>query len=525
VVAVASASRRLPPAAIALALALLWLVLGPRTPDLAAAVYRAGLFARDGFQLWDNAWFGGHHLLDYSVLFPAIGSTLGVRVTGVLAAVASAFLFERLASGWWGPAAARPAAAWFAVATVADLLIGRLTFGLGVTIGLAALLALQRGRPLTAAALAAVCSATSPVAGLFLALAATAAWLARPTQRAPAVVAAAALTAVLIPALAFPEGGREPCSVGACLAVLVFSALVVALAGRDERAIRIGAGLYAATGLLAFALPTPMGGNISRLGAEFAAPVLLGVLSRRARPLVGLVPVATLVALAAWQWLAPVREASKAIGDPSYAAAYYAPLIDFLQRDADGPMRIEVPLTRSHWESVYLARRFPIARGWQTQLDVKYDPIFHRKDAVTRASYRAWLRRNAVAYVALPDAPLDPSGRAEARLVRAGLAYLRPVWHDAHWRVFAVAHAQPLTSGPAELVALTSDKLVLDAHHAGSALVRVRWTPYWTLSTPGCVERARGGWTRVEVPRAGRVVVGLRFSLGKVRQPDRSCLP
>jgi hypothetical protein len=63
VAAAASASRRLPPAAIALALALLWLGLGSRTPDLAATVYRSSLFARDGFQVWDNAWYGGHHLL------------------------------------------------------------------------------------------------------------------------------------------------------------------------------------------------------------------------------------------------------------------------------------------------------------------------------------------------------------------------------------------------------------------------------------------------------------------------------
>ena len=338
-VAVAFASRRLPPAAIALALALAWLALGPRTPDLAAAVYRAGLFARDGFQLWDNGWFGGHHLLDYSVLFPAIGSELGARPTGVLSAVVSAVLFERLAAGWWGAAISRPAAAWFAVATVADLLIGRLTFGLGVTVGLAALLALQRRQPVLAGVLAVACSATSPVAGLFLALVTTATWAADHRRRAPVLVAAAALGAVLVPALAFPEGGRQPCSAGAALAVLLFSGLVGALAGPRERAIRIGAGLYAVAGVLAFALPTPMGSNISRLGAEFAAPVLLAVLRAhgRGRALPRLVPIAALIALAGWQWLAPVRETSKAIGDPSYGARYYAPLIAFLARDARGP--------------------------------------------------------------------------------------------------------------------------------------------------------------------------------------------
>jgi hypothetical protein len=49
-------------------------------------------------------------------VFPAVGSAIGVRLTGVLAAVVSTVLFERLAAGWWG-AASRPAAAWFAVAT------------------------------------------------------------------------------------------------------------------------------------------------------------------------------------------------------------------------------------------------------------------------------------------------------------------------------------------------------------------------------------------------------------------------
>jgi hypothetical protein len=66
---------------------------------LAAAVYRSSLFARNGFQLRDNAWYGGHHLIGYSIVFPALASAIGVRLTGVLAAVVSTVLFERLAAG------------------------------------------------------------------------------------------------------------------------------------------------------------------------------------------------------------------------------------------------------------------------------------------------------------------------------------------------------------------------------------------------------------------------------------------
>jgi hypothetical protein len=306
--------------------------------------------------------------------------------------------------------------------------------------------------------------------------------------------------------------------------VLIFSALVAVLIGPREREIRIGAGLYGIAAILAYALPTPMGGNISRLGAEFAAPLLIGVLAtRRGR---GRIPPAAalgvLVALAAWQWLAPVREASK-VGDPSYQAAYYAPLIRFLERDADGPARVEVPFTRAHWEAVHLAPYFPLARGWQTQLDVQYNALFYRHGAVTADAYRAWLDGNAVAYVALPDAPLDPSGRAEARLVRSGLAYLEPVWHDAHWRVFRVRDSEPLVTGDAELVSLTSERIVLRARRAGTVLVRVRWTPYWQVMTGGCVARSADGWTSVDLPRAGSVVVGLRFSLSRLARPDRTC--
>ena len=50
-------------AAIAAARAAIWLALGPPTPDLAAQVYRADLFADHGFTAWENQWFGGHHVL------------------------------------------------------------------------------------------------------------------------------------------------------------------------------------------------------------------------------------------------------------------------------------------------------------------------------------------------------------------------------------------------------------------------------------------------------------------------------
>ena len=118
----------------------------------------------------------------------------------------------------------------------------------------------------------------------------------------------------------------------------------------------------------------------------------------------------------------------------------------------------------------------------------------------------------------LPDAPLDYSGKAEARLLRGGaLPYVREIWRSAHWRLFAVSGASALAEPPAVLTRLGSDSFTLQAPRAGTFTVRVRFTPYWRLAGgPGCVRRGAGDWTALQVPRAGsfRVVIG--FSLARV---------
>ena len=71
-------------------------------------------------------------------------------------------------------------------------------------------------------------------------------------------------------------------------------------------------------------------------------------------------------------------------------------------------MRVEVPLTRSHWEAALLAPSVSLARGWEKQMETRYDGVLLAR-GLTAASYERWLHEQAVAYVALPDVPLDPS--------------------------------------------------------------------------------------------------------------------
>ncbi len=129
-----------------------------------------------------------------------------------------------------------------------------------------------------------------------------------------------------------------------------------------------------------------------------------------------------------------------------------------------------------------------------------------------RPRYRGWLDEHAVAYVAVPDVPLDYSAREEAKLVAERPPYLRLIWRGAHWRVFAVRRPAPLVSGAARSIELQPDGFTLRAGRRGDALVRVRHTRWWTVTAGrACVERGPDGMTRVRVLRPGRVRVQARL--------------
>ena len=506
------------PLLIAASLGIAYLIVAPSPPDLAAQVFRTELFEREGFTLWNGQWYGGHHTPGYSVLFPPLAALFGPRLVGVLTAVAAAVLFERIARDHFGVEKARIGAAWYGAATATDLLIGRLTFGLGAALALAAILAQQRGRPRLALAFAALTTLGSPVAGLFLALAALA-WAAAERRRAGVGLAAAALAPALALAVLFPEGGEMPFSFSAFWPIIAFAVVALVLLPREERALRTGTVLYALAAIAAFAIASPMGGNANRLGSLFAGPVLACALWPHRR--VALAAVA--VPLVWWQWAPAVRETVKAVGDPAVNTAYFTPLIDFLDRTDSREGRIEIPFTRTHWEAARVAPHYQLARGWERQLDVKDNGLFYR-GTLTPQRYRRWLDLYGVRYVALSDAKLDYSAKAEASLIRGGLPYLRPVWSNANWRVYRVSRPEPLATGAASLRDLDPDSFRLEATRAGEALVRVRFTPYWKITSgTGCISESPGGLTRVKLLRPGPVGVTASFALGRLLSRGPRC--
>lgn len=505
----------------------IWLLVDPRTPDLAAQVYRVGLFDRYGFALWDEHWYAGHALPGYSLLFPPLASLLGLRVVAALSVLASATLFERLVLGVYGRSA-RWGAVWFAVAAVGDIWLGRLTFALGVTFAVAAVLALVRGRALwTVVLLAALCAAASPVAGVLLGIAALTDALARRSPRALVVLAVPAAAVVVPLALLFPEGGFEPFPVTSFAATALVAILFLWALPRGERLLRIGGVLYLLACVLALAIQTPMGSNIERYAVLLAGPLLLCALAEGPNPPDGatrwrLAP-ASLIALlgiAVFTLWGPVRETRAVAGNESTRASYYAPVLGFLANHGRALDRVEVPLTRSHWEAALMAPTISLARGWEKQLDTRFNDVL-LEPGLTAAGYSQWLHEQAVSYVALPDTPLDPSSAQEGRLIRRGLPYLQTVFKSRHWTVYAVRDPTPLLEGPGRLTSLGHDSFALRADAPGRFLVRVRYTRFWTLTEgSGRVTKAPGGWTYVTVNQPTQLQIAAHFSLGRALEID-----
>lgn len=192
--------------AVAVGLAGLWLAAPPMGTDLSAQVARADFFAAHGWAPIDFRWYGGVQPLGYSLVSPPLMAWFGPRPVGAAAAVVGAVAFAALLRRTGAP---RPLLGGVlgAACLVGNLVSGRITFAVGVTIGLLALLpaaalimglagrvpggsgrkvhdqpdgAGERGagsrwgralRYAGVAGLAALAAAASPVAGLFVGLA------------------------------------------------------------------------------------------------------------------------------------------------------------------------------------------------------------------------------------------------------------------------------------------------------------------------------------------------------------------
>ena len=500
----------------ALLLGLLWVLTMARvTGDLAAQWAWADFAAKHPGSAYDLGWYGGMYPASYSVLAPYLMAWFGVRTVAVAAGTVSAALLATLVlrSRVRRPL---PVALWGAFALSCDVAAGRITFALGLMFGLASVVvsgvdrAVGRRRSAGAAALALLATMASPVAGLFVEVAA-AALLFTGRRRTGIALAVPPPLVILVTTLLFPFAGVDPITVP----TVVFSggcALAVALlVPREWRVLRVGAAVYALGILLTWSFSTPIGSNVQRLALIFGGVAALAALlttgpagSRRRTP-------ALLVAFAATAYW---TVAANLVGMPAPSAAGQADgLISELRQLHAGQGRLEAVPMVNHWESWGLVGSAELARGWNRQLDVQRNPLFYR-GGLTAADYHAWLQQWAVQYVALPVGRPDVAGRAEAALIRTGPAWLREVWHDRAWTLYRFTDAVPLAGAPAVVDAADAAEVVLSVPAPGQVTVRVTWSPWLSVRGPGrpCLSRDRDGdWLRLDAPAAGTYRIAARY--------------
>jgi hypothetical protein len=500
---------------------------------------------------YDLAWYGGIHPVSYSVLSPFVMAVLGVRTTMVLASTAAAALLawlltRRMAPGWSRIVLAGVAA----VAFLGNTVSGRVTFALGTAIALGAVCALvdwpREGRArwtrgVVVAVLSALATACSPVAGLFLGVVAATLWL-----RGRRVVASAlGMSAVLVvggSALLFPFTGTQPMGWGSAVLPATMAAAIVLLTPRSWRELRVGAGVYLVMVALAVLAPTPIGTNVTRLALVFSSVLLVAaalrgrwrssvVATRLGAPLAAALLAGAVVTSVAWPATIAVRDAVRT-RPPASLNADVAPLVQRLRAEGAVGGRIEVVPTRSHREAAALAPHFPLARGWNRQADVQRNPLFYGRAPLTAQTYREWLQRWSVRYVVLATtADPDFGGRAEARMVIGGLAYLHRVWSDPSWTVYEVRHPAPLVSPTATVVSFDADQVTVRTPAAGRYVVRVAASPWLSLvpldgapgtaaclsdldsERPDTLDPPADNWTVLHAPAAGTYRIAAPYKM------------
>src|SRR6266545_1499519 len=130
--------------AASLAVLLFW--LGPPGNDLAAHVYQRAVFLHNGFELWNNLWYGGRYsFVTYSVLYYPLAGLLGINLLAIGSIALAAAGFALVVCHQWGPVA-RWSSRTFGVVWAGLVISAAFPFALGVALGLLALWAVQAGK-------------------------------------------------------------------------------------------------------------------------------------------------------------------------------------------------------------------------------------------------------------------------------------------------------------------------------------------------------------------------------------------
>ena len=534
------------PALLALAACLVCYAAGWRGTDWAAQLYRVSQAAQHGLVVWDAGWYGGTFPLNYSVVYPMAAAFLGLWPLAALSAAGAAWSFDRLVSAGLGPA---PAASWyFAVSTVVEVAIGQLPTLAGEALALGCLVLLgpllgperrpdargQEGSGADRVGARAAGRPHQPRSRVFPGpLPVRLGWLGGREGTGPGGPG--------------QGGGRRPCFRRHRRSSSGFP-LTRVFPVRARRPVR-GAGHLRRTGRpLARRRPPRAGGRRPLRGGQRGPVLRPHADGRQRRPLRGLYrcPAGDLLPASgggaprlepAWPRagtgppggrggcrvpglvaLVPHYRSRRRASRWSLERGLFLPAAPGRAGCPDqrqpGPGRD--PAYRSPLGVGVRSRRVPARPGLGTTTGHGLRPTFLPPRAVPAGAYRAWLVSNGVSYVALADSPLDYAAAGEAALLRSGtVPGLVPVWQLGPWKVWEVEGSSGLATSPARVTSLRPGGVALRFSTAGSSVVKVRWSPYWSLGAAAgraaCIQRSVGGWT--EVSSAAPAVLELTISV------------
>ncbi|WP_432186181.1 MFS transporter [Streptomyces sp. Tue6028] len=458
--------------------------------DLAAQDAWAEFVGRHPDSAYNLAWYGGMHPVSYSVVSPYLMSVLGVRTTMMIAGTVSAGLLTLILIR--SRAVRNPL--WPTVAGIFALLCnaisGRVTYGLGMVFALAATAVVfcwpyrwrykRWAKALCAAPLAALATTASPVAGLFVGLVAVALFLQKRRPGAYALGIAPTIV-VAVSAWLFPFSGTQPMTVYSVILPFLYAGFVFFLVPKEWTTVRITAAVYGTAVVLVWLISSQIGSNITRLAMLFGGVALLAALPftvPRSRKWYAIV--VTFVGFTTWIGVKSVDDIVHTTPAASWAREL-APLVNQLQVVGAEKGRVEVVPARSHREASALAPYVNLARGWNRQADMERNPLFY-DDTLNSANYHEWLQRWAVHYVVLPkDEPDGDGGERERQLVQRGMPYLRQIWGDANWQLFAVTDPVQLAEPDAVVERAEQGEMTIEVKKAGRILIRVPYSPWLSI--------------------------------------------
>ncbi|MFD6919444.1 MFS transporter [Streptomyces sp. NPDC059944] len=458
--------------------------------DLAAQDAWAEFVGRHPDSAYNLAWYGGMHPVSYSVVSPYLMSVLGVRTTMMIAGTLSAGLLTMILIR--SRAVRNPTAPALAgvFALLCNAASGRVTYGLGTVFALAAVAVVfcwphrwrykRWAKALCAAPLAALATAASPVAGLFVGLIAVALFLQKRRPGAYALGIAPAIV-VAVSAWLFPFSGTQPMAVWSVILPFLYAVLVFFLVPKEWTTVRITAAVSGLAVLGVWLISSQIGSNITRLSMLFGGVALIAALPfavPKSRKWYAIV--IAFVGFNAWVGIKSVDDVVHTTPAASWAREL-APLVNQLQVVNAEKGRVEVVPARSHREASALAPYVNLARGWNRQADMERNPLFY-DDTLNSANYHEWLQRWAVHYVVLPKGEPDgDGGERERQLVQRGMPYLRQVWGDANWQLFTVTDPAPLAEPHAVVDRAEQGELTIEVKEAGRILIRIPYSPWLSI--------------------------------------------